>query len=61
MLSEADRAWVLGIIDRRFGIRRMALVGVSRAVALGQVDLRVEAELRALREQLFQLGVEKLE
>jgi hypothetical protein len=61
VLSEADRAWVLGIIDLRFGIRCMALVGVSRAVALGQVDLQVEAELRALREQLFQLGAEKLE
>jgi hypothetical protein len=56
---EADRARDLDIIDRTLGIRRMALNGDSRGVALGQFDLRAEAELRAFREQLFQLGLEE--
>jgi tape measure domain-containing protein len=56
---EADRARDLDIIDRSLGIRRMALNGDSRGVALGQFDLRAEAELRAFREQLFQLGLEE--
>ncbi|MCA3378962.1 MAG: hypothetical protein ING08_01825, partial [Roseomonas sp.] len=54
---EADRARDLDIIDRTLGIRRMALNGDSRGVALGQFDLRAEAELRAFREQLFQMGL----
>jgi len=56
---EADRARDLDIIDRTLGIRRMALNGDSRGVALGQFDLRAEAELRAFREQLFQLGLDE--
>jgi hypothetical protein len=56
---EADRAQNLDIIDRSLGIRRMALNGDSRGVALGQFDLRAEAELRAFREQLLQLGLEE--
>ncbi|MFN6266832.1 MAG: hypothetical protein ACK45D_11390, partial [Alphaproteobacteria bacterium] len=56
---EADRARDLDIIDRSLGIRRMALNGDSRGVALGQFDLRAEAELRAFREQLFQLGLDE--
>jgi tape measure domain-containing protein len=56
---EADRARDLDIIDRTLGIRRMALNGDSRGVALGQFDLRAESELRAFREQLFQLGLEE--
>jgi hypothetical protein len=56
---EADRARDLDIIDRSLGIRRMALNGDSRGVALGQFDLRAEAELRAFREQLLQLGLEE--
>ncbi|MGI9129579.1 MAG: tape measure protein [Roseomonas sp.] len=56
---ESDRARDLNIIDRSLGIRRMALNGDSRGVALGQFDLRAEAELRAFREQLFQLGLEE--
>jgi tape measure domain-containing protein len=56
---EADRARDLDIIDRTLGIRRMALNGDGRGVALGQFDLRAEAELRAFREQLFQLGLEE--
>ena len=54
---EADRARDLDIIDRSLGIRRMALNGDSRGASLGQFDLRAEAELRAFREQLFQLGL----
>jgi hypothetical protein len=56
---EADRARDLDIIDRSLGIRRMALNGDSRGVALGQFDLRAETEMRAFREQLFQLGLEE--
>ncbi|MCA3325243.1 MAG: tape measure protein [Roseomonas sp.] len=56
---EADRARDLDIIDRSLGLRRLALNGDSRGVALGQFDLRAEAELRAFREQLFQLGLEE--
>ncbi|MCA3340571.1 MAG: tape measure protein [Roseomonas sp.] len=56
---EADRARDLDIIDRTLGIRRMALNGDSRGVALGQFDLRAEAELRAFRERLFQLGLDE--
>jgi tape measure domain-containing protein len=56
---EADRARDLDIIDRTLGIRRMALNGDSRGVALGQFDLRAETEMRAFREQLFQLGLEE--
>ncbi|MCA3336193.1 MAG: tape measure protein [Roseomonas sp.] len=56
---EADRARDLDIIDRSLGIRRMALNGDSRGVALGQLDLRAETEIRAFREQLFQLGLEE--
>lgn len=56
---EADRARDLDIIDRTLGIRRLALNGDSRGVALGQFDLRAEAELRAFREQLFQLGLDE--
>jgi len=56
---EADRARDLDIIDRSLGIRRMALNGDGRGVALGQFDLRAEAELRAFREQLFQLGLDE--
>ena len=56
---EADRARDLDVIDRSLGIRRMALNGDGRGVALGQFDLRAEAELRAFREQLFQLGLEE--
>ncbi|MCA3420963.1 MAG: hypothetical protein INF88_18895, partial [Roseomonas sp.] len=56
---EADRARDLDIIDRSLGIRRLALSGDSRGVALGQFDLRAEAELRAFREQLFQLGLDE--
>ncbi|MFM7419016.1 MAG: hypothetical protein ACKO54_04835, partial [Alphaproteobacteria bacterium] len=51
---EADRARDLDIIDRTLGIRRMALNGDGRGVALGQFDLRAETEMRAFREQLFQ-------
>ena len=54
---EADRARDLDIIDRTLGIRRMALNGDGRGVALGQFDLRAETEMRAFREQLFQLGL----
>jgi hypothetical protein len=56
---EADRARDLDIIDRSLGIRRMALNGDGRGVALGQFDLRAETEMRAFREQLFQLGLEE--
>jgi tape measure domain-containing protein len=56
---EADRARDLDIIDRTLGIRRMALNGDGRGVALGQFDLRAETEMRAFREQLFQLGLEE--
>jgi tape measure domain-containing protein len=56
---EADRARDLDIIDRSLGIRRMALNGDGRGVALGQFDLRAETEIRAFREQLFQLGLEE--
>ncbi|MGI9128257.1 MAG: tape measure protein [Roseomonas sp.] len=56
---EADRARDLDIIDRSLGIRRMALNGDGRGVALGQFDLRAETEMRAFREQLFQLGLDE--
>ncbi|MCX7368383.1 MAG: tape measure protein [Alphaproteobacteria bacterium] len=56
---EADRARDLDIIDRSLGIRRMALNDDGRGVALGQFDLRAETEIRAFREQLFQLGLEE--
>lgn len=56
---EADRARDLDIIDRSIGIRRMNLAGDTRGSGLAQFDLRAEAEMRAFKEQLFQLGLEE--
>ena len=56
---EADRARDLDIIDRTLGVRRMALAGDTRGAGMAQFDLRAEAEMRAFKEQLFQLGLDE--
>ena len=56
---EADRARDLDIIDRTLGARRATLAGDARGAGLTQFDLRAEAENRAFREQLRNLGFDE--
>ena len=56
---EADRARDLDIINRTLGARRATLTGDTRGAALTQFDLRAEAENRAFREQLRNLGFDE--
>lgn len=56
---EADRARDLDIIDRALGARRATLAGDTRGASLTQFDLRAEAENRAFRDQLRNLGFDE--
>ena len=56
---EADRARDLDIIDRTLGARRATLAGDTRGASLTQFDLRAEAENRAFRDQLRNLGFDE--
>lgn len=56
---EADRARDLDIIDRTLGARRATLAGDTRGASLTQFDLRAEAEKRAFRDQLRNLGFDE--
>ena len=56
---EADRARDVSIIDRTLGARRATLAGDTRGASLTQFDLQAEAENRAFRDQLRNLGFDE--
>ena len=59
MRAQAERVIQGSIIDRTLGARRAILSGDTRGAGLMQFDLRAEAEGRALRDQLRNLGFDE--